>query len=218
MRRNKNQSGFTLVELLICIGIIAVLLAVAFPAYNAALRHAHSSACSTRMRSLGVAFITYAADNDAQLPARTNGAADKWPTLLLPYIQDPKCYVDPGDPVATQVPVSDLISNSANHSSFFFNGFSDLGFYTNPNLTIRLSNLTNASNLILLGQKVNGNVQFYMDFVEGNENDVLNKQAYFGGSNYVFADGSARFISLSDYNDRMWLVNESYVIPTVPGH
>jgi prepilin-type processing-associated H-X9-DG protein len=56
-----------------------------------------------------------------------------------------------------------------------------------------------------------------MDFVEppgGNENDILNKTAYFAGSNYVFADGSARFIKKTDYNDQMWLVNQNYVIPT----
>jgi prepilin-type processing-associated H-X9-DG protein len=104
-------------------------------------------------------------------------------------------------------------------NSFFFNGFNDLGAYNNPSVTVSLVNLTDASNLILLGQKVNGITQYYMDFVEGNQDDVLNKTAYFGGSNYVFADGSARFLYQSQYSDTMWLINQNYNIPPIPaGH
>jgi prepilin-type N-terminal cleavage/methylation domain-containing protein/prepilin-type processing-associated H-X9-DG protein len=216
MNRCRRHAAFTLIELLVTIAIIALLVAMAFPATQAAIQHAHCSGCAARMRSLGVAFVSYSNDNDGQLPGRVTGSNDKWPVLLLPYVQDPKCYVDPGDPVAVKVPEQNIVSNSGNNSSFFFNGFNDLGFYNNPSLTVRLVNLSDSSNLILLGQKVHGSTQYYMDFVEngGNQNDILNKTAYFGGSNYVFADGSARFMLLSQYSDDMWLVNKSYVIPT----
>lgn len=200
------------------IGIIAILVALAFPAYSMAIQHANCSKCAAHMRSLGIAFMEYAGDNQGQFPARvTDPGSDKWPILLLPYVgNDPNVYVDPGDPVATKTPVATLLSNSSNGSSFFFNGFNDLGFYTNPNLTVQMANLNDTSNLILLGQKVHGNYEFYMDFVEGNQNGSLNKQAYYGGSNYVFADGSARFLPLAQYDDSMWLVNKSYSIPS--GH
>ena len=39
---------------------------------------------------------------------------------------------------------------------------------------------------------------FFMDFAEpphGNQKDILNLEAYGDGSNYFFADGSARFIA-----------------------
>jgi prepilin-type N-terminal cleavage/methylation domain-containing protein/prepilin-type processing-associated H-X9-DG protein len=222
MKRSRHQSGFTLTELLVTIGIIGILGIVTFPVVRMAILHADSAGCCSRMRTLGIAFTLYAADNNGQLPCRVSGTgngSNKWPTLLAPYVPDLKTYVDPGDPVANQVPVADLLSNSANNSSFFFNGFNDLGAYNNPNVTVYLSNLTNASNLILLGQKVNGITQFYMDFVEGNQDDILNKTAYFGGSNYTFADGSARFLYPSQYSDTMWLVNQNYVIPPIPaGH
>jgi len=210
-----KKAGFTLVEMLVVIGIVAILMAVAFPAYQMAIQHAYCSKCSAHMRSLGIAFMAYSSDNEGQLPSRASGpGVDKWPVLLLPYVGgDPNVYVDPGDPVSTKIPKATLISNSSNGSSFFFNGFNDLGFYTNPDLTIRLADLNDTTNLILLGQKVHGDREFYMDFVEGNQNDMLNKQAYYGGSNYVFADGSARFLYLAQYDDSMWLVNKSYVIP-----
>lgn len=205
--------GFTLIELLVVIGIIALVAALAFPAFSMALQHAHSASCASRMRSLGVGFIEYANDNDGQLPGRVQGVTDKWPLLLLPYVKDPVAYVDPGDPVAVKIPSTDLLSNGANHSSFFFNGFNDLGFYNNPGQSVRMANLNDTSNLILLAQKISGSTQFYMDFVEGNQKDQLNETAYFGGSNYVFADGSVRFLLKSNYDDTMWLVNKSYAIP-----
>jgi prepilin-type processing-associated H-X9-DG protein len=208
------------VELLVTIGIIGILVAVSFPIYGMAIRHAHCAGCSAHMRTLGVAFTLYAGDNGGILPGRVEGASDKWPVLLLPYVSDTKNYVDPGDPVAVQVPSQNLVSNSANNSSFFFNGFNDLGFYSNPNATIGLTNLTVAGNpVLLLGQKVNGSTQYYMDFQEGNQDDILNKQSYFGGSNYTFADGSVQFLTVANYSDIMWLVNKNYAIPAPPaGH
>jgi prepilin-type processing-associated H-X9-DG protein len=200
--------------------IIAILAALSFPVYQMALNHANCAGCASHMRTLGIAFTLYATDNNDELPGRVEGTgSDKWPVLLLPYVSGPAVYVDPGDPVATQVPSQDLVSNTANNSSFFFNGFNDLGFYTNPTTTIGLANLTNLGSLLLLGEKVHGSTQYYMDFVEGNQDDILNKQSYFGGSNYTFADGSVQFLRVAQYSDTMWLVNQNYVIPAVPpGH
>jgi prepilin-type N-terminal cleavage/methylation domain-containing protein/prepilin-type processing-associated H-X9-DG protein len=220
MRQSKSERGFTLVELLVVVVIIAVLGALALPAYNLAVKHAQCTGCAARMRTLGIAFMSFANDNNGQLPGRVEGAGnDKWPILLEPYISDPEIYVDPGDPVATKIPGTTLLSNNGNNSSFFFNGFNDLGFYGNPNATISFNNITNSSNVLLLAEQVHGSKQYYMDFVEGNQDDVLNKTSYFGGSNYVFADGSISFMYQSQYLDSMWLVNKNYVIPPIPaGH
>jgi prepilin-type N-terminal cleavage/methylation domain-containing protein len=228
MKAGSHRAGFTLVELLVVMAIISILVVLALPAYPMALKHANCASCTARMRGLGIAFTLYANDNNGRLPGRvTTTGNDRWPVLLLPYVSDVKSYVDPGDPIANTVSTANLVSNTANNSSFFFNGFSDLGANTNQNIQVSMPTITNASNLILLGQKVNGNTQYYMDFVEGNQDDILNKQAYFGGSNYTFADGSSRYITSTAYNnissgqtesdgDRMWLINQSYVIPPIP--
>ena len=220
MQRSNNRLGYSLVELLVTVAIIAILVGVALPAYSMARQHAMCAGCSAHMRLLAVAFLNYAGDNNGQLPGRVEGTGnDKWPVLLLPYVPDTSVYTDPGDPVATKVPPAQLASDDANNSSFFFNGFNDLGFYTNPNSTVTLASLTDAGSLALLGEKVHGDTQYYMDFVEGNQNDILNKKSYFGGSNYAFADGSVQFITSGNYNNTIWLVDKSYNIPPVPaGH
>jgi prepilin-type N-terminal cleavage/methylation domain-containing protein len=213
MRKRSHHHAFTLVELLVVIVVMALLMAASLPIYRTAIDHAHCSVCASNMHGLGIAFLSYAYDNQGALPQRVV-TGNKWPTLLLSYIgDDTRIYVDPGDPVATQIPSTQLISNTVNNSSFIFNGFNDLGAEANPNVTVSIYNLPSTSGLIVLGQQIAGGDNFYLDVNDGDQNNVLKKQAYFGGSNYVFADGSLRYMKSTEYSDSMWLVNQSYVIP-----
>src|SRR5688500_1349140 len=66
--RSRKQ-GFTLVELLVVIGIIAVLVAMLMPALTKARRSAQQVACMSNMRQIGLAFLTFAANNKGHLPA-----------------------------------------------------------------------------------------------------------------------------------------------------
>lgn len=62
-RPGLRPTGFTLVELLIVIAIIAVLIAILLPALNRAREAAHSTACLSNLRQMGVAVVLYAHDN-----------------------------------------------------------------------------------------------------------------------------------------------------------
>ena len=74
----EHASGFTLVELLVVIGIIAVLIALLLPVLAAVRRQAMNTACLANLRSLGQAYVIYVNDNRGKAMAFTFTRSDSW--------------------------------------------------------------------------------------------------------------------------------------------
>jgi prepilin-type N-terminal cleavage/methylation domain-containing protein/prepilin-type processing-associated H-X9-DG protein len=84
--RPGTPRAFTLVELLVVIGIIALLISILLPALNKARDSAKTVACLSNLRQVGVSLMLYASEHRGYSPpgsASTGNGFENWVTYLL---------------------------------------------------------------------------------------------------------------------------------------
>jgi len=110
-----SRRGFSLVELLVVIGIIACLVGILLPVLSAAREHAKRVACISNVRQLTIAWLMYANDNRGRLCSSNSwendgshdpvpgprsfswigGGTDPSQGALWPYLHDARIYFCP---------------------------------------------------------------------------------------------------------------------------
>ena len=92
-----NRPGFTLIELVVVVAILALLAAILVPALRKGLDLAREGACKSNLRNWGIAFLAYAAEHKGYLPhpdghergvMGTDNGEYGWMDMLPPYLDD----------------------------------------------------------------------------------------------------------------------------------
>lgn len=200
--RPTRREAFTLIEMLVVIGIISILAALLMPGLVGAKRTANQIKCLNQLKQLELALTLYAGEHNGSFPPRRHADA-AWMVTLLPYYSDLHVLKCPSDGILEK-------------RSYVINGWDD---YFRAALTpkdyLRYQNwawpggmpedkIPLPSDTITFGEKRTGNNNVHVDFSQGssgNEVDVIEHARHgskpkskSGGSNFAFADGSVRYL------------------------
>jgi prepilin-type N-terminal cleavage/methylation domain-containing protein/prepilin-type processing-associated H-X9-DG protein len=104
MLLRRAYHGFTLVELMVVVAIIALLISILLPSLAKAREQAKATVCGTQLKGIFSALYMYAQDNRDQLPNFNEwwinrGRVERgfWSDRLMPYVRDAKIYLCPAD-------------------------------------------------------------------------------------------------------------------------
>lgn len=124
MTRHLGRTGFTIVELLTTIGIIAALTAILIPAVNAARSSARKTGCANNMRQIGLAITGYESAR-SEFPVGQTWVSRRpedafpyaWSMLILSFLEQQQ-VADQFDKTKTFLEPSNLTAASTALSTY----------------------------------------------------------------------------------------------------
>lgn len=213
---SRARKGFTLVELLTVITIVAVLAAILFPMYLTAKKSARRSQCQSNLRQIGQAFESYTSDYNGCYPNLNSkclwmGRYWRWP--MRRYLSYRASY-NPDDPGAEKqtthawntilrCPADPIPGIVYDGTSYAYSA----AFYLDPdeiNSITSYAQLYDSSTLSYATIKTNA-VRFptkkalIADWLTHTD-DQSTWWSWSGSRNYLFADGHVVYMSASNIN------------------
>ncbi len=116
-----ESRGFTLMELLIVIGIIGLLAGILLPVLSRAKESARRTQCASNIRQIGMGLMMYANENEEVFPQDTTTVVER-PSmrslnmLYNTYISDKKIFKCPSDAKVTKLTNAGMSISTANDS------------------------------------------------------------------------------------------------------
>jgi prepilin-type N-terminal cleavage/methylation domain-containing protein len=179
--------GFTLVELLVVVGIIAILISLLLPSLARARQQALSIKCQSQLHDIGIALLNYADEHQGWLfptdmghdaahvyvdPTTGQMVYNTWPVRVF-GVWDPPELICPSD------------QDPYDAHSYVLN--SHMGYW-NVKYSTSLPNNTSPSSVVLMGEKNTTIYDYYMEY--GDFPRVVDPYRHGAklGSNYLFLD------------------------------
>jgi prepilin-type processing-associated H-X9-DG protein len=216
----RKRVAFTLVELLVVIGIIAVLIGVLLPVLGRARASAQSIACASNLRQLGLAITMYSSDKKGFLPYPTTSLGEQslWYNAVDPYLRavanadrsgvaGGRTYKRYKQCVVYDTFEGDQDSGAQNQTKEFSRTFKMNSHLRHYNSThAKVTEVKRASEFVLLGDGISmdftgaipnqwENGQFSMEVNDKSEaNPALR---HLDGANILFVDGHVSHMKLT---------------------
>lgn len=203
MRTDKHGAGFTLVELLVVMAVIAVIISLVATVTLRCRAKGRQSACLSNLRQLGIASLMYSRDYDGLFPPFINTpeeVVDEVPSFtnqgyprpdllhaaLKSYVGDSKVWFCPNDPIAGQEVVRWGITHKFSSYRFLFRRrfMSEDGYFKLPGIP--------PTELVLI-EDCNFD---YIDQLSDSEVIPTPGCEHFHGVNMFYLDGHAQLLKV----------------------
>lgn len=145
--------AFSLMELIVGLGVVAVMSSILVPVFNKVKAQAKQTSCLSNERQIGYALLQYSDDNDEHLPCGISGMPYQgigWAGSIYPYTKNGNIYHCPSDPAMS-------LKNSV-AVSYALNGLvvpAGINAVTMPSRTILLSEVAPQDNVWVNVEDVN---------------------------------------------------------------
>ena len=130
-----KNNAFTLIELLVVIAILAILAAILLPVSLKAIEIARRASCANNLKSIGVAFTTYAGEHKGALPSDTVSLTPIVKDVSPNYVADLRSWICPSDKDVFVANSVESFVSGPNCSYMYVSGYNLLTVTSSPAAT-----------------------------------------------------------------------------------